>query len=157
MVKTLSVLLMLVPFGCANGPQTSQVSAHTEAAARKSAAITNSDPKALIHNCGRPDSSNDSVFVQPGGGGITSRTLTYNKAHLRMTYISSGQGDPEQWNFSSLVDTETNRALDPGDLQNILQKRLPCAVHPNGEIAQNTDQEREAPQQRTARKQPVSE
>lgn len=147
MIKMLSVLLVLMPFGCASGPHVLQGSAHTEPVAHATAATISNDPQTLIHSCGRPDNSNDSVFIQPAGGGITSRSLTYNKAHLKVTYISSGQGTPEQWDFSSLVDTETNRALDTGDLQNILQKRLPCAVHANGEIAQNA----EAPAQKVTR------
>src|SRR5579872_799429 len=135
MVKTISVLLMLVPFGCANGPQTAQVPAQPAAAPQAKAATINNDPQGLIRNCGRPDNSNDSVWVQPGNA-ITSRSLTYSKAHLRVTYVSGGG---QQWDFSNLVDTETNRALNTSDLQKVLQSRLPCALHGNSEVAQNTE------------------
>lgn len=129
----LPILLVFVPVGCANGPFAPQASGHTSTVAQANIAAIHTDPQALIRSCGRPDNSTDSVFVQAGGGGITTRSLTYSKVHLRLNYIS-GQGD-QQWDFSSLVDTATNSTLDAGDLQ----KRLPCAVHPNSEIAQSAD------------------
>lgn len=137
MIKLCAALLLLVPWGCASGPLASEPTAHTQLAAQQAVALIHGNPESLIRHCGRPDHVEDSVFVQQAGG-ISSRTLSYNKAHLRITYIDSGQGD-QQWDFSSLVDTESNHALAAGDLQSFLEKRLPCAVRTNNDVAQSAE------------------
>jgi hypothetical protein len=127
MVKVLALLLVALPYGCASKPGAAPAPAHTEAVAQQAPAAPHEDPEVLIRHCGRPDNVADSQWYQPGVT-IPSRTLTYSKAHLSITYVSAGQANPTGWNLSSVVDTETNRALDTTDLHSILEKRLPCAV-----------------------------
>lgn len=142
MVKILAVLLVAaLPYGCASKPAATQAPAKAQTAAQPPATSMRNDPEVLIHHCGRPDHVADSQWYQPGAT-IPSRTLTYSKAHLSVTYVSAGQSDPPQWHFSSLVDTETNSALDTSDLNSVLEKRLPCAVlEPKHEGAAGRTQE----------------
>jgi hypothetical protein len=128
MVKSLAFLLVAaLPYGCASSPSSKQAPAHQQPVAQAATETIRNNPDVLIHHCGRPDHVSDSQWYQPGAT-IPSRTLTYSKAHLNVTYVSAGQSDPPKWNFSALVDTETNRALDTTNLNSVLEKRLPCAV-----------------------------
>lgn len=128
MVKIFAVLLVAaLPYGCASKPGATHAPANAQTVAQPTPESIRENPDVLIHHCGRPDHMADSQWYQPGAT-IPSRTLTYSKAHLSITYVSAGQSDPPQWHFSALIDTETNSALDTSNLNSVLEKRLPCAV-----------------------------
>lgn len=128
MVKIFALLLVAgLPYGCASSPSAAPAPEKAQSAAQPAAESIRGNPDVLIHHCGRPDNVSESQWYQPGVT-IPSRTLTYSKAHLSITYVSAGQSDPPKWHFSGMVDTETNRALDSSDLNSVLGKRLPCAV-----------------------------
>ena len=127
MVKVLALLLVALPYGCASKPGAAPAPAQPNAVAQQAPAVPHEDPEVLIRHCGKPDHVADSQWYQPGVT-IPSRTLTYSKAHLSITYVSAGEKNPTGWNLSSLVDTETNRALDTTEMHSIFEKRLPCAV-----------------------------
>jgi hypothetical protein len=129
MVKLLALALIALPAlpsGCAGGSGASLAPAKTKTVAQQAQPTIQSDPKMVIHRCGAPDRNSENDFFQEGSTvSIQSRTLTYGKAHLSMIYVSSGQ---DQWAFSGLVDTQTNRALSTDDAQRTLKERLPCAI-----------------------------
>ncbi len=91
--------------------------------------VTN-DSELLIYRCGSPDVVLDTSEDDPRPL-IPTRTLTYRKAHLKVTFTSNApmsDPPPYRWKLFGLIDTRTNKAIAASDLQTALQERMPCMI-----------------------------
>lgn len=143
MYKLLSVLLLALPYGCGSSLSSNATPVNSASVTQGASSKTvHNDPDSIIHHCGRPDHMSDGSAFQPGnepGAPILSRSLTYSKAHLQLTYISADSSG-KNWDLSGLIDTQTNQALDSTDTQATLAKRLPCVVAVSEESGNKSQQ-----------------
>ena len=116
--------------GCDSNPTPAASPAHTDSQGRPMPASVTNDSELLIYRCGTPDTVLDTSEDNPRPP-IPSRLLTYRKARLKLVYIPSDPIDkppPYHWKFMGVIDTRTNNAVTPDQLQSTLQHRLPCML-----------------------------
>jgi hypothetical protein len=127
-----SVIMVCIGIlGCDSGNTSQSTPSQRDSLGRQVPAWVHDDADLLVYRCGQPDRVLDTSEDDPRPL-ISSRILTYRKAHLKIAYLPSDSADqppPYHWKLMGVIDTRNNTAVRASDLHNTLQRRLPCMLN----------------------------